>query len=360
MQEFFTRFYRNTSKRPLALSGAALGTATMGNAWGMFNETDLVFSFGLSWLKYITISFAMLVVILMLFKYFFAPKDFIYDFKHPTLSNFIPTILMTCFVISGFYGQVNLPMVQLIIWLSCISLHLIYIICFTIYHVIHFSWKNYLASWFVPPIGIVVACVMSKGVGANISLEFSQGIHQLSQFCWYLGLGYYVVMLPLMIYKYSFTTHLEHNNLPAYGIMAAPPNLLLAGYLSTFSYTQIASQYNLVIFGLAPLAIFFTICVYISMFKTFQKKFMPLFACYTFPLAIGMVAMVKLSTWIITIFPNASQLAAIIKVWALIATITGTTVILFVDMGLIIFSIYHVYYRHDNKVVKNKFLKYFI
>ncbi|WP_368486594.1 TDT family transporter [Spiroplasma sp. DGKH1] len=353
-------FYWNAFQRPLALSGAALGTATMGNAWGMFKQTTIGFSFSCDWLKYLTISFAILIVGLILLRYIFTPKILGKELQDPTLNNFIPTIFMTCFVISGFLGDHGLQMVQLIIWLIGVICHLIYIGFFVVFQIYHFKWENYLASWFVPPIGIVVACVMSKNVGANISVNFADGMHQLSQFCWYLGLAFYIIMLPLMIYKYSFTSHLEHQKIAAYGIMAAPPNLLLAGYFSTFSTQEIADQHNLVIYFLAPLGIFFTCCVYISMFKTFRTKFMPLFACYTFPLAIGMVAMVKFSTWLITNFPSQFDLAVIIKTYALVTTITGTLIILFVDSGLIIYSIYHVYYKHSNKIINSKFIKYFI
>ncbi|WP_283272689.1 exfoliative toxin A/B [Spiroplasma sp. SV19] len=268
--QFIKNFYLKIANRPLALSGAALGTATMGNAWGMFQETNIGFSFNCWWLKYITISFAMLIVILILLKYIFSPKTLIKEFKDPTLSNFIPTILMTCFVISGFYGEHNIRMLQLVIWVSCVVIHLVYIVLFCVFHIYYFKWENFIASWFVPPIGIVVACVMSKDVGTNISTEFASSIHQLSQFCWYLGFAFYVVMLPLMIYKYSFTNHLLHKKIAAYGIMAAPPNLLLAGYFSTFNFQEIARHYNLFIFFLVSLAFFLQFLFIFQWLKPFK------------------------------------------------------------------------------------------
>ncbi|WP_283272688.1 hypothetical protein [Spiroplasma sp. SV19] len=71
--------------------------------------------------------------------------------------------------------------------------------------------------------------------------------------------------------------------------------------------------------------------------------------------------MVKLSTWIYLNFLNQNELAIIIKGWALIETIIGTLVILFVDFGLIIYSIYHVYYKHlEKEIIKSRFIRYFI
>ncbi|AHF61026.1 hypothetical protein P344_03570 [Spiroplasma mirum ATCC 29335] len=99
-------------------AGAALGTATMGNAWGMFNQTTIAFSFACNWLKYLTISFAILIVGLILLRYIFTPKILVKELQDPTLNNFIPTIFMTCFVISGFCGDHGLRMLQLIIWLT--------------------------------------------------------------------------------------------------------------------------------------------------------------------------------------------------------------------------------------------------
>lgn len=71
--------------------------------------------------------------------------------------------------------------------------------------------------------------------------------------------------------------------------------------------------------------------------------------------------MIKLSTWIYLNFSNKNELAIIIKDWALIETIIGTLVILFVDFDLIIYSIYYVYYKHlEKEIIKSRFIRYFI
>lgn len=357
MNNPFVKFYKNSSKLPLSLAGTALGTATMGNAWGLFNN-PIGFAFDGSFVKYITITISLLLIIIMLIRYIIHPVDLINDFKSPVSSNFIPTIFMALFVISGFFGAVNCNWIQIVIWLVCVILHLIYIVSFLIYHLVRFKFNNYMASWFIPPIGIVVACVMSNNLGSFLGGDFAAVINLISKSCWYIGIAFYVIMLPPMMYKYLFTNHLKEKKLQTFGVMAAPPNLLLAGYLTTFSNQDINNHKYFFVYILCALAILFTLIVYLSLFKVSREKFSPLLGCYTFPLAIGMISMIKMSEFLFTSLGADNIYVISFKIWALIETIIGTIVIVLFNFAIFTYSYVVLFVGESQKNKTNKFIKY--
>ncbi len=204
------------------------------------------------------------------------------ELKHPTLGSFIPTLDMALMnfsvILYGFSATLGKGL-----WLLCIVLHFIFAVSF-IYHRFN-SWDihHMVPSWFVPPIGIVVACVDST----------LMGMPHLSHALFYIGFIFYIIMLPMMLYRIIFVERIDDARLPTFAIMAAPPNLCLAGYLVAFSNPN-----PVIINFLFPLGLFMTALIYIAMFRIFKISFTPVYASFTFPLAISSTAILKYSNYI--------------------------------------------------------------
>ncbi|MGL5123919.1 MAG: TDT family transporter [Fusobacteriaceae bacterium] len=264
---------------PVAQTGLALGVS------GVSGAVAIVFSPKALYVGNFISLMLLLPIIIKNILHFDVFKE---ELKHPTLGSFIPTLDMALMnlsvVIYGFSAVLGKGL-----WLFCIALHLIFGVSF-IYHRFR-SWdiKHMVPSWFVPPIGIVVASVNSG----------LMGMPQLAQTIFYIGFIFYIVMLPIMLYRIIFVEKIDDARLPTFAIIAAPPNLCLAGYLVAFETPNPA-----MVGFLFPLAIFMTGLLYISIVKIIKLKFTPVYASFSFPLAIGSTAILKYSKYIENIDEN--------------------------------------------------------
>lgn len=75
-------------------------------------------------------------------------------------------------------------------------------------------------SWFIPPVGIIVADVAFPGVPAL--LPFAQTL-------FVIGLVSYAILLPTMLYRLFFLPQVANAAKPTLAILAAPASLSLAG-----------------------------------------------------------------------------------------------------------------------------------
>ncbi len=306
MSNYFT-------KMPIALTGVALGTAGITGAWTGVTGNPLIGVIGAS--------IALCLVIPIILKYTLHPKLFWEEISHPTLGSVIPTLDMALMLISGVIVQYH-SILGRSIWIFAIILHGIFFTKFFQYRIKDFDLEHVLPSWFIPPIGIVVACVS----GAEM------GFSNLTEICFYIGLVAYIIMFPIIFYRVLFGDKIEDARLPSFGVMGAPANLCLAGYLTAFS----TPDYFLAT-CLAHLGVFTTFIVYISMIRVFTKiKFMPLYAAYTFPLGIGATAMIKYTNFLKT----TSTPPHAIQIWHSIATtelLIASIVIAYVFVNLMLF-----------------------
>lgn len=264
---------------PVALTGLALGVSGVSGAVSIiFNPIAL----------YVGNFISLILLLPIIIKNILHFNIFKEELKHPTLGSFIPTLDMALMNFSVVLHKFS-PVLGKGLWITCILLHLIFAAVF-IYHRFK-SWdiKHMVPSWFVPPIGIVVSTVNSTVMGMP---ELAKGI-------FFIGFLFYVVMLPIMLYRIIFIEKIEDARLPTFAIMAAPPNLCLAGYLVAFENPNP----EMVSF-LLPLAIFMTSLLYISIVKIIRIKFTPIYASFTFPLAIGATAILKYSKYIGSIDQN--------------------------------------------------------
>lgn len=261
---------------PVALTGLALGISGVSGALAITINPIA---------SYIGNFISLLLLLPIIIKNILHFDVFKEELKHPTLGSFIPTLDMALMNFSVVLYGLSATLGKGL-WLLCIILHFIFAISF-IYHRFK-SWDihHMVPSWFVPPIGIVVACTTST----------LMNMPTLAHTLFYIGFVFYIIMLPMMLYRIIFLDKIDDSRLPTFAIMAAPPNLCLAGYLVAFT-TPNSAMVNF----LFPLGLFMTALIYIAMFKIFRMNFTPVYASFTFPLAISSTAILKYSKYISTI-----------------------------------------------------------
>lgn len=261
---------------PVALTGLALGISGVSGAVAVIFDSKALYIGNF-------ISLALLLpIIIKNILHFDVFKE---ELEHPILGSFIPTLDMALMNFSVVLYEFS-PVLGKGLWLLCILLHLIFGTLFVYHRFRSWNIEHMVPSWFVPPIGIVVASVDSTVMG----------MPYLAQIIFYIGFIFYIIMLPMMLYRIIFVENIDDARLPTFAIMAAPPNLCLAGYLVAFKTPNPA-----MVGFLFPLGIFMTALVYISMVKIMKLKFTPVYASFTFPLAIASTAILKYSNYIMSI-----------------------------------------------------------
>lgn len=268
------RSFKNILKSlPVALTGLALGVSGISGILSILLNPIILYVG-----NFISLML-LLPIIIKNILHFNILKE---EIKHPTLGSFIPTLDMALMNFSVVLYKF-IPILGKSLWLLCIALHFIFAVSFIYHRFSNWDIQHMIPSWFVPPIGIVVACVNSTYMQMDV----------LAQILYYIGFIFYVVMLPIMLYRIIFVERIDDARLPTFAIMAAPPNLCLAGYLTVFK-TPNPAMVNF----LFPLGIFMIALIYISMIKIFRLKFTPAYASFTFPLAISSTAIYKYSVYL--------------------------------------------------------------
>lgn len=257
------------SKIPTALTGLALGIGGIFNSWTIYTSNK--------YFAYIGAFISAILILTIITKIFHTFNDFLKDLEHPVSGSTIPTLDMSLMVISSTVVQFIRPL-GVALWFLAIIIHIIFAFTFLFHRLTSKDHHNVVPTWFVPPVGIVVASVTGSNMGFPL----------VSQIIVYVGLILYLILFPFIFYRMLFSDSLSDDRFPAFAVMGAPANLCLCGYLTAFD------SYNTILLTiLVGLGLFTTFKVYLSLFRAFRIKFIPLFAAYTFPLAIGAQALLK-------------------------------------------------------------------
>lgn len=368
VNQFLLRF----KKIPIGTTGLGVGLAGIGSLYSLVlvNEANLDLTYA-SIIQFLLTSFTLLFVIIILFRNITHKHIFSNEIKHPMLSSFLPTICMSSMQISGVIALIGdltgndkanfiIDISGSIIWYAAVISHI------TIFSL--FIWKvisrhnikqdSLYASWFVPPVGIIVSCTVANYFTNEWIIP-----NVLFQIVWYFGFSLYVCILPIVSYKLIFHRQEDKNTLPSIAIFGAPANLLLAGFLTVFTkkvngqYVPISSYYsmgyiNTIVIILTFLGLLTTIVVYLLLFKILRIKFNPTYASLTFPLAIGATAMYKSYLFINTNYNNSifiSNLARTIQIVSFIEIAIATVVIMYVFIRYIHLIVNELFIKHQTK-----------
>lgn len=303
---------------PTPMGGLALGIASLGWCWEYY--TDLQ-GYG----QWTGAGIASVLLLFLALKFLNHRHLLIDDLTHPVVGSVVPTFAMGVMVVSNTVGQFY-PMAGDIIWLLAVVLHIVFLLSFMYYRIGDLRLHHMVPSWFVPPVGIIVAAVSYSGNPllapvANGTLLF--------------GMTAYFTMLPIMFYRLLFSQQVPDSAKPTFAILAAPASLSMAGYLNI--YVEPSPIMLSLMFGIAVLM---TLIIYLSFFKLLRLPFSPGYAAFTFPVVIGSTALFKLANWMKDMGINTQYINQI-EWLASIELMVATVIVLYVSFRYVRF------YRHS-------------
>ena len=206
---------------------------------------------------------SLIFVILILLKNIFHPTVFFEELKHPVTGSFIPTFSMTIATCSVFIAYFATT-IGAILWYTSLIIHAVILLLFIYFRIKQNDYKEIAPSWFIPPVGLLVACINYEGfIDPTIP-------YYIFFFC----LIFYIILAPIIAYNIIFNHHVQHNNMPIFAIMGAPTNLIIACYLTVFPASNEFFLSNLITVGL-----FSIIIVYISLIRLVQ---LIIYTCFCF------------------------------------------------------------------------------
>lgn len=252
-------------KTPLTLSGVSLSLFTLANVYasmsqGVFQALSI---------------FALLILILVTLTILFDFKRVQEDLKNVVQLSVFPTYGMATILCGKFLSQYSKSLGLLLYYLG-IAIVFAILFIFIKRHVVNFDIKTVLPSWFVGFVGCVVGSVVSPAFGT----------FALGQILFYIGLVLYLILLPVVLYRLNKYKEIPKPAMPTFFIMAAPPNLLLAGYLSAFA----ENKNEVLVYCLLALATAFYIFALSKLKTILDNGFFPSYAALTFPMAIAALA----------------------------------------------------------------------
>ncbi|GHA16180.1 TDT family transporter [Oceanisphaera arctica] len=264
-----TRSRNRFAAAPTPMAGLALGIASLGWCW----ENTGLFSGGAQALG---AAIAAALLLILVGKFVLHPRLLADDLAHPVVGSVVPTFAMATMVVSKAVGG-NLGTG---LWLFAVALHLVFLVTFVWHRLKDFRLHHMVPSWFVPPVGIIVAAVASPG-GALTPLALG--------LLWF-GMICYAFMLPIMLYRLIFCAEVPDAAKPTIAIMAAPASLSLAGYLTVTSNPS-----PLLVAVLLGIAVLMTALIYLALTRLLRLPFSPGYAAFTFPLVISATALFKVT-----------------------------------------------------------------
>lgn len=299
--------HKRIGKVPTPMAGLALGITSVLWCWENFAPLN-----GMAQLIGAIIGGTMLGVLTI--KFLLHPQLLLDDLAHPVVGSVVPTFAMGVMVVSATVGHYA-PEIGIALWIGAVMLHLIFLSVFTVHRARDFSLHHMVPSWFVPPIGIIVAAV---------SVPHTPTLITIAQYLQNFGMICYAIMLPLMLYRFIFTHNVPDGAKPTIAIMAAPASLSLAGYLTVMSYPS-----PVIVALLFGIAILMTVLIYLAFFSLLRLPFSPGYAAFTFPMAIGATALFKL-THQLQVWGVATQYVNQIHLFANIELIVASVIIAYV------------------------------
>jgi tellurite resistance protein TehA-like permease len=257
------------SRYPTPVGGLALGIASLGLAW----ERVLPGTSIAEWAAGV----AAILLLLMTLRFVLHPQTLRLDLANPVVGAVAPTYAMGWMIVSISVRQLS-PLLATLLWVAAVGIHVAFLAVWARHQARSFALPRMVPSWFVPPVGIIVAAVSYRGPDSGL-------LHTVAVVALYFGMISYAMMLPVMFFRFIFAENVPLAAMPTLGILAAPASLSLVGYLTLIDPPQ-----PLVVIILEGVAVLMTAIVYVAFVRLLALPFSPAFAAYTFPMAIGATA----------------------------------------------------------------------
>ena len=237
------------------------------------------------------------------------------DLESPILFGVFPIYFMTMVILSTYVNEYSETM-ALILWAFGVIMCFAMMPLFVNRFIFKFDMNNVFPSWFVMFIGHVVGSVTSAAMGYT----------EIGKMLFWFGTIAYVILLPVILYRVVKVKCIPEPAIPNLAIFAAPPNLLLAGYLTSYG----ASANDVVVGVLAVMGIISYVAVLAYMPFMMKRKFYPSYAAFTFPLAISMVSISMIESF----YDLQDSLFSVFRTLSVVVTVA---MVLYVLVRYIIF-----------------------
>jgi len=217
-------------------------------------------------------------------KFYYHRDVLIRELQHPVSGADVPGAAMAMMVISTSLVS-HVAFVGLLLWLISIIFYLTSAYLFIYYRCKYRDFGYILPSWFVPTVGIAAVAV-------TVPADFVFA-HLIAKGLLMVALMWMGIMLPLIQYRLLLGRRIIRQNRATIAILAAPPNICLAGSLTVFEHPPIW-----LVFMLLGIGLVMTFSVYLSLLTILRQPFTLGFSALTFPAAIGAVSLHKTSAYL--------------------------------------------------------------
>ena len=255
---------------PVPLLPTMVGAATLSNVY---------LTLGYTWIRHITMMLSAIILIAYIIK---IVTNF--NVVKNEYSNTVPASLYAGFtmitMILGSYVFDFSPTIGKAMWFVGLILHAIHIVIFTYRNVIKgVNIDTFLPSWFVTYNGIMVSTVVGGVMNEPT----------IGKIVVYYGIAVLIIIMPFMLYRLA-TTDIKDAVHHTQAILLAPSSLCLVSYLNF-----IKEPNKFVVYALYALVFCTLLFIIVKLPRFFSFDFHPGFDGMTFPMAIGIVASIKMS-----------------------------------------------------------------
>ena len=277
-------------KTPIAISGLLLATLSLSNIYQSQYIKTTLFLIGT------------MIILILLSKCIFYSQIISKELNQLVVLSTSGTFSMALMLFSTFIIGYNYD-VALFIWILGIILHALLICIFTYKYILkNFNIENVYGSYWVVYVGITMASI--TGLSFN-----------LQNISWIFFIFGFTVMIPtfiLVTYRYiNYPVKLEQNR-PLICIYAALFNILIVGYVNSF--TDINIKFLLILYSIASICYIFSLYKFVTYIRI---PFYPSYSAFTFPFVISAIA----STKVLSIFNHNQMIQYLVWIEMLIATI---------------------------------------
>lgn len=266
--------FRKIENLPIPIIPTMVGAATLSNIYS---------SLGYTWVKHLTMWITTGILIAYLVKILAFYPTCKKEYSNTVPASLYAGITMITMILGGYYFDYNNSFGKMI-WFIGVLLHTVHIIIFTYRNVIKGVNKDtFVPSWFVTYNGLMVSTVVGSVMKEPL----------ISKIVLYYGIMVLLVILPFMIIRLK-TIPLKETFFHTQAILLAPSSLCVV------SYINVVEEPNKILLYLLYILVFSTLLfVVYKLPKFFSYKFTPAFAGLTFPMAIGTLASIKMSGFLI-------------------------------------------------------------
>ena len=294
---------------PTPVAGLALGISSLGALW------ESVYDFN-GYIQTATSAIAAMILLALFLRFIIHPQTLWNDLSHHVVGSVVPTFAMATMVVSSSLTAVY-PVISSTLWLVAIAMHLVFLVLFLYHRFQDMQLQHMVPSWFVPPIGLIVAVFTCPQPEL-----FKPICYAILVF----GIINYALLLPVMLNRLIFGEKIQASAKPSIAILAAPASLCLTGYLAFMSQPS-----PIIVAVLLGIALLMTVVIYMALLHLSRLTFSPGFAAFTFPLVISAKALYSTSDWFADIgiaehYISQLHVVALFELWGATAVVTWVSV----------------------------------